>query len=318
MISIHKREVENQIVKFKSEIEEHHKEALKKIINLLKKNNLKSKESRFLRLIIAEFKSNNFVSCPLDSIEVIKNKIGIAPPKRKIKFAGNAKGTFLKDEILKALNYSGKRTKFYPKYFRSLGIKSCVYCNSQLTITINKTKNRNQSNTVTARFQVDHYYPKDKYPYLSIALFNLYPSCASCNLVKSNNLVDFKLYENQINTKLFQFELDKVSKAKFLVSRDINDLKIKFKKIGDSIYEDSFSINEIYDTQKDLAEEIILKALAYNESYRKDLKELIRGHRINDNLINRIILGNYSNPEEIHKRPMAKYMQDIGKEVGLI
>ena len=45
---------------------------------------------------------------------------------------------------------------------------------------------------------------------------------------------------------------------------------------------------------------------------------MFKSHRVNDNLIDRLILGNYSNPEEIHKRPMAKFMQDIGKEVCLI
>lgn len=316
MITINKLQVETQIKNFKSEIDEHHNKALQNLKNLLNNNkHLKSKESSFLRLIIREFKKSNFVSFPLNDIENLIKKIGEIPPKRKIKFAGKSKETYLKDEILNTLDYSGKRTFFYPKYFQSLGIKSCVYCNSQLTITIQKNKNLNEYN---AKFQVNHYYPKDKYPYLSIALFNLYPVCASCNLAKSNNLIDFKLYDNQTNINLFHFQLNKASKAKFLITRNINDLKIEFKKNGTSSYDDIFNVNEIYHTQKDIAEEIILKALAYNQTYREDLKKIFRSHRVNDNLINRLILGNYSNPEEIHKRPMAKFMQDIGKEVGLI
>lgn len=35
-------------------------------------------------------------------------------------------------------------------------------------------------------------------------------------------------------------------------------------------------------------------------------------------MIKRFILGNYTEEREIHKRPFAKFMQDIGKEVGLI
>lgn len=316
MISINKIQVEDLIKLFKSEIDEHHNNALQNLKKLLTNNKyLKTKESRFIRLIIREFKNSNFVSFPLNDMEGLIAKIGEVPPKRKIKFAGKSKESYLKDEILHTLNYLEKRTSFYPKYFQKLGIKSCVYCNSQLTIAIKRNKKLNEYN---AKFQVDHYYPKDKYPYLSITLFNLYPVCASCNLAKSNNLIDFKLYDNQTNINLFHFELDIPSKAKFLITRNINDLKIDFKKKGTVTYSDIFNVNEIYHTQKDVAEEIILKALAYNQTYREDLKSIFRSHRINDNLINRLILGNYSSPEEIHKRPMAKFMQDIGREVGLI
>lgn len=35
-------------------------------------------------------------------------------------------------------------------------------------------------------------------------------------------------------------------------------------------------------------------------------------------MIKRFILGNYTEEQEIHKRPFAKFMQDIGKEVGFI
>lgn len=52
--------------------------------------------------------------------------------------------------------------------------------------------------------------------------------------------------------------------------------------------------------------------------YRERLKDILKDNKISDTFINRFILGNYSEMEEIHKRPMAKFMQDIGKEVGLI
>lgn len=321
MISINKIQVENLVKFFKDEISEHHNIAIQKLRGLLKNNHsLSRKEKSFLRLIIREFKRENFVSAPLNSIESLSRKIGEMPVTKKRRFAGKKKESYLKDEILKALDYQGKRATFYPKYFQRLGIKSCVYCNSQLTVVIRKEKGagKNITSEYKAKFQVDHYFPKDKFPYLSIALFNLYPVCATCNLAKSNKTIDFKLYNDFLNTDIFQFVLNKVSKAKFLITRNTDDLKIEFKKIGDDNYIDIFNINEIYTTQKDIAEEIILKALAYNPMYRQDLKVIFKSLRISEELINRLILGNYTRSEEIHKRPMAKFMQDIGKEVGLI
>lgn len=84
-------------------------------------------------------------------------------------------------------------------------------------------------------------------------------------------------------------------------------------------FEDVLNINEIYKEHKDIAEEIILKQLAYNEEYRKILNNLCGGeNKITEQMIKRFILGNYTEERENHKRPFAKFMQDIGKEVGLI
>ncbi|WP_333597776.1 hypothetical protein [Chryseobacterium flavum] len=321
MISINKMQVENLINSLESEINSQHDKAILNLRNLYNNNKyLTSKESSFLRLIIREFRKKNFVSFPLQDMDDLVYRIGEMPITQKRRFSGKKKESYLKDEILKALNYSGNRSLFYPQYFQRLGIKSCVYCNSQLTVTIQKSLEEKGiiSTEYKANFQVDHYYPKDKYPYLSIALFNLYPVCASCNLTKLNNIIDFKLYDTKVNTNIFHFELDKSSKAKFLITRNIEDLKIIFKRTGDDSYKDIFNVTEIYQTQTDIAEEIILKALAYSPVHRDYLKNIYKSNRINDTLIDRIILGNYTKAEEILKRPMAKFMQDIGKEVGLI
>ncbi len=43
-----------------------------------------------------------------------------------------------------------------------------------------------------AKFQFDHFYPKDKYPYFSLSLYNLIPSCANCNHRKRNTEMDIR------------------------------------------------------------------------------------------------------------------------------
>lgn len=273
----------------------------------------------YLDKVIDEFKSINFISMSLIELERIKDDIGKVPTIRA-QFKGRDKTTYLKDEILQIFDYDSKRSKLYPKHFSELGIKACVYCNSQLTVVIDESLGSDGGITkYTAKFQLDHYYPKGKYPHLSIALFNLYPVCSTCNQTKSTNEnVDFKLYTDKVLKSVFSFKLDSKSKALFLLSRDIADLKITFENEFEENYVDVFKINEIYKTQLDIAEEIILKSLVYNQSYRDVLKNQYLKHRINDSLIKRFILGNYTEQSEIHKRPNAKFMQDIGKEVGLI
>lgn len=321
MIGINKKNLETAISGSLPDFTNKSLDILSKLKEFKIKNSfLKNECVEYLDNIINEFGSKNFISLSLADLEKIKNKIGEVP-KYKRRFNGKKKATYLKDEILFILNYKEKRNSLYPQFFKKIGIKACVYCNAQLTITVEEQMVGKKSTKIEykAKFQLDHFYSKDKYPHLSIAFFNLYPVCASCNLAKSNKtIVDFRLYVDKILGSDFKFELDSKSKAKFLITRDSEDLKITFKNVKNPRAIDVFKINDIYKTQYDVAEEIILKSLAYNTSYRQNLIKEFGKHRISDGLINRFILGNYTKENEIHKRPLAKFMQDIGKQTGLI
>ena len=39
---------------------------------------------------------------------------------------------------------------------------------------------------------------------------------------------------------------------------------------------------------------------------------------LHPSIYERVILGNYTREDEIHKRPMSKFMMDIGRELGII
>lgn len=309
MISIAKEDVFNILKTHKTEVDEFHQKSLVNLKEFRRENSLNNNCQKFLNSIIKEFSSENFITVNNLQFITIIDKIGVVP-KCKKKFHNKSKESYFKDEILRILNYKGLRSSFFPIFFSELSIKSCVYCNSQLTLSI-----ENDKGEISAKYQLDHYYPKDKYPYLSISIFNLYPVCASCNLSKSSNLLNFELYDDKLLNK-FTFELDKKSLADFLISRNKSDLKIEF--YGDDDFERIFNINAIYDTQDDVAEEIVLKSQIYDKIYRKHLRDEFFRNGISDTLINRFILGNYVEADEIHKRPMSKYMQDIGKEIGLI
>lgn len=316
MIAIDKTQVDKIVNSRKIELEKHHNIAYKKLQGLKKNNYLCHKESHILRRIIREFKNRNLVTISLKDMDRLVEEIGEIPKTPKRKFAGKKFKTILKDEILNVLGYETKRAHFYPQYFSELGIKSCVYCNSQLTLSLKKEKVGKDRKKYIAKFQVDHYYPKSKYPYLSIALFNLYPTCASCNNAKNDKEVHFQLYQEKhlIQNDLMGFSLNHAQKSTFLVTRDSRHIEYTFINKTSLEYDELFHITEIYNSQKDIAEEIILKAQAYDENLREQLKKF---GVINDAQIDRLILGNYTDSHEIHKRPMAKFMQDIAREAGL-
>ena len=65
------------------------------------------------------------------------------------------------------------------KYIQSLGIRSCPYCNRQFTFSITVSRLKKDGKTLTLKTikpELDHFFPKSKYPYLAISLYNLIPS----------------------------------------------------------------------------------------------------------------------------------------------
>lgn len=248
-----------------------------------------------------------------------------------IKVMSSKKMKPFREKLLITIGYTARRNDFYPEYFQKLGIKVCVYCNSQLAVSVNAqaTENEGVINVVKAKFQVDHYLPKSDYPCFSVSLYNLYPVCSTCNNLKRVKHIEFELYnENPLiqNVSKFKFVLKEGSEAKYLLNFNINDINIIFydpvkpnaDEYSELSFQDSFDITGIYDTQKDLVEELIIKSYVYNDAYKSKLITMFPQLFTNSSLSNRMLIGNYSEPDDIHKRPMAKFTQDIAKQLKLI
>jgi len=322
MIAIYQNKVINAQSLFQPEIESQRKKALTKL-KKINKNQFNTNEKDYLREVISLFEDNSsikIIECNPSDLSSLASSIGIIPPNSRFYKNGKAKKT-LKQFILEALNYSYLRSSFYPKYFREIGVKSCVYCNSQLSITAVKSRG-----VYSAKFDVDHYYSKDEYPFLSISLFNLYPACSSCNRAKSNNKIEFELYtSNHKNTTKsnYNFKLSSYSKSKYLTTRDSIVIDFSFTEPiyldpNTKKFNDVFHIESIYETQKDLIEELIIKSQIYNKSYLNVLKSNFSKLSLHPELFKRTLVGNYTQDKDIHKRPMSKIVMDIAKNLDLI
>lgn len=224
--------------------------------------------------------------------------------------------------VVEAMRYDELRSFDFIFILKNIGIKSCVYCNAQLTII---TEKNSQNNKSYARLELDHFYPKSKYPFLCLNIYNLYPTCGSCNRIKSKNDAKFILYtEDSNDIELLKFKLSKSSVVKYLTNRNIEDISFKLithpNAINDIVadHDEMFCIQGIYDTQKDIIEELIHKKEAYTEAYKKHLVDDFKGLFPDQAIINRLLVGNYDKPEDIHKRPMSKFMQDIARDLHLI
>lgn len=323
MISIHQNKVINIQSLFLSEIGSQRTKAILKL-NTLYQKTTNNPDRLYLNNVISLFVNNpDILFWDSKQIKNNLNIIGNVPLINKTYKNGTTRlvKSPIKNAIIIALGYKSLRSSFYPRYFKKIGIKSCVYCNSQLTISAVKSKN-----FYSAKFDVDHYHSKDEYPFLSICLFNLYPSCSSCNRTKGTQSIEFELYTaNSLKTKKsqYKFKLNSYSKSKYLTTKDSSDIDFTFNEPAYSNpltkkLNDVFHIESIYETQIDLIEELIIKSQIYNKSYLKSLKSNFSKLSLNPELFKRTLIGNYTEDKDIHKRPMSKLVMDIAKDLGLI
>lgn len=306
---------------FKDRISEQQNEALIKLQNIRPSIAANyPQELNYLDNVINLFSTNDFLIKTPSEIDIIVNKMP-ALPQERLDINNKIEKVQLTHVIQKQLGYTKLRDDFYPAYFKEFGIKACVYCNSQLTIIYKQT-----NGDYDARLEIDHHYPKSIYPYLSISLFNLYPCCSSCNRRKSKIPVNFKLYTDDI-TRLtkseYQFQISPSSKCDYLLSKDPEKIEISFVDnstvpIGFKSTQDVFGVKEIHETQKDLIAELIIKDQIYNDSFKKLLQNNFSKLALSQKDFQRVIVGNYTDDRDIHKRPFSKMMMDVAKQLDLI
>ncbi|WP_348800434.1 hypothetical protein [Flavobacterium adhaerens] len=271
---------------------------------------LKASPSKMKELITEFDKLNNG--------GILEKKI---KPKDKLKFH---------ERIVKAMRYDELRNSEFKHFVEATGIKSCVYCNSQLAVVTSFSyydkKHKKRKPKTMAKFELDHYHSKSKYPFLCTSFYNLYPVCGNCNRAKSDKPINFELYTTEVNdVDVFKFWLDDQSILEYWLDTVPNHskLKVHFESVDGNFtylneYNKMFAIQGIYETQKDVAEELLHKAKVYSRAYKKSLVDNFKELFPDDAILNRLIIGNYASEAETHKRPMAKYSQDLAKQLGLI
>ena len=246
--------------------------------------------------------------------------------KMGTKLSGKKSKSF-HEEIVYAMRYEDMRSVEFPEYLLNSDLRTCVYCNAQSTLTIEpvyyNNKKKKKRKKIISKLQLDHFHPKSKYPFLSTSFFNLYPTCANCNLAKGNENALFELYTLDDDLDVFKFWIDDKSVIDYWLSLDVKNIKIHFETQNGDIellynHNDLFQIQKVYDSQKDVGEELVWKAKANPQSYRKLLNNTFSKIFPDTSTIDRMIIGNYSNPSETFKRPLAKYTQDIAKQLKII
>jgi hypothetical protein len=198
-------------------------------------------------------------------------------------------------------------------FIQQISIDTCPYCNRNYIYYLSKTSQ--------IKPQIGHFYPSSIYPFLAISFYNMIPSCQTCNGFGAKEEKDPAIVglvnPYLLNKDNFTFTY-KILSINFLNPLlDKTSVQVRFiNQIAGHV--DVFKLEKLYEQHSDHVIELIIKSkVQYSKEYRKYLRSY-NGLSFSEREIDRMVLGNYSKEDEIHKRPLAKLYQDIGKALGLI
>lgn len=212
----------------------------------------------------------------------------------------------------------------FPKdeLIEATGTKVCPYCNRVFV------ENIALNGGGSLKGQLDHFYPKELYPYLAISKYNLVPCCPFCNGSSGKGNKDSRNM-NMVNP----YSLTSAQGLKFKTNirrkgflnlqtcADAVDISIDTKALPDMKNNSKvFHLKEIYNHHKDYMAEMYYKYnMMKTPAYKKFALELLgmkakRGPRkiqLSKSDWDRIIFGVYTEEKDFHRRPMSKFCMDM-------
>lgn len=217
--------------------------------------------------------------------------------------------------------------KYGKEFLEKIEIDSCVYCNRNYTLYLGGN---------FARAELDHWFPKEKFPLLALSFYNLIPSCHSCNHKKGNgdkmiksiflnneNATEIEIinwWNDEALTKLIHPYSNKIDFNFSYNVESINTYSSKIKVKKNSASEKTLIFNktkEIYEAQsgKELKDLCNLR-LKYSKNYLDILcNKTFEGLSLSQEEAYRMIFGIEIEEENFHKRPFSKFKKDIINEL---
>lgn len=222
-----------------------------------------------------------------------------------------------RDDIKAMFNYETKFQQHISKFFEQhVDVHTCYFCNIEF---INKFTTNNDK--VKNGFTLDHFLSKGDYPYLALSLYNLIPSCYTCNSPK----VKGRKEVNTISPTSSSFDFDEKVKFKtFMQNKNLQietkeDFNLLLKEDFSDIYQKYIEVFELdgrYGYHKYKVIEMINKRKEYPDSRIKELAKLTEKteEEVKYDLFGEYLFENGN----LHKQPLSKLVKDISKELGLI
>ena len=218
------------------------------------------------------------------------------------------------DELVCRMHYEDVRP-YLGRYMQKMGMNTCVYCNNaKAVVSIERHE---------VYYPFDHSKPKDKYPFLCICFFNLYPCCTTCNGHKLNDTdKSFQIYvEEYPLSDPFVFEIDR----RRIVDGDPLSITIGFdaRSISDkdwaNDYNKSYRITDLYNSkdEKRISYKMLKDIDKYRASY-PDATEASLKLIVDRKTLYHVVLGVEDNEDNIFTDVNKKLKLDTARDAGLL
>jgi len=203
------------------------------------------------------------------------------------------------------LSNNDKFKRAFFEMFNNMNV--CPYCNRNFINPIYKSQKVGCDNNKQSP-DIEHFYPKSMYPFLSLSISNLLPSCSFCNKVKSN--VD------TLKNSISPYEDKQDFEFKFLIDSS-NILKHKIKLETKSDNSKILHLENLYsEIHEDYINDIYLDVLSHPEVHTRALQTLLEEDESKQDKSKKeewykSFFRNYYNEEDFHKHPLSKLTKDL-------
>jgi hypothetical protein len=209
------------------------------------------------------------------------------------------------------------------QFVENMNIKTCPYCNRGYIHVVTK-----EISGKTVKPQIDHFFPKSKYPFLAASYYNLIPSCLQCNgfdckeqqspisndADPTNSQLIRNPYEFNDHELIFGYDISNTQSNPIdIFSLTLNNLELTFNGNNDlwNGYEKIFALKSLYKTHKDFVLELILKLnYLYNQASIDNLSLYTNDNITTEKIID-FFWGFPLDKKEAKNRILTKYLNDI-------
>lgn len=208
-------------------------------------------------------------------------------------------------------------------------VKVCPYCNGEYVFAFKLDKLASDRLGRAYKSPFDHYFPRARYPFLGLSLYNLIPSCSRCNSSmkkdKFKGLVDMTHpYDNSSEPGYksmhegMQFRV-LVSQIKAFTSCSTEDIdavllteRIKGTYLAGKCWERMFRLNESYSNiYLGRVADAMCKSVGYTASYFEELKGRLSRLGLPVGDVERLVYGASLQQNDINRTPFAKMTIDV-------